>query len=51
MRLYVNFGGQKDMSQPVNAEVIKIIFSKIQFKSASEIFDTSLKFVPTQGSY
>jgi len=38
-------GGQKDMSQPVDIEIIEIVFGKIQPESPSEVFDSFLKFV------
>jgi len=38
------------MSQPVNADIIEVIFRKIQPESAPEILDSSLKLVPAQRS-
>ena len=38
------------MSQPVDADVVEIIFAKIQLKSAFETFDSFLKLVLAQGS-
>ena len=39
---------QKDMSEPVNAQVAEVIFGEIQLKPAPEILDPSGKFVPSQ---
>ena len=33
------------MSQPVDTEIIEIVFGKIQPESPSEVFDSFLKFV------
>jgi len=40
--------GQKDVPEPVNAEIVEVIIGKIQLKSASEIPDAPLEFVPAQ---
>ena len=37
------------MSKSINAEVVEVIFGKIQLKSTMEVFDSSFKFVSTQG--
>jgi hypothetical protein len=37
------------MSQPVDAEIIEIVFGKIQPESPFEGFDSFLKFVFAQG--
>ena len=46
LRVYLS--GQKDVPEPVNAEIVEVIIGKIQLKSASEIPDAPLEFVPAQ---
>jgi len=38
------------MSQPVNADVVEVIFGKIQSESAPETSDSASKFIPAQNS-
>jgi len=38
------------MSQPVNADIVEVIFRKIQLKSASETSDSARKLIPAQSS-
>jgi hypothetical protein len=42
-------GRQKNMPEPVNVELIQIIFGEIEFETAVEIFDASFKLVPAKG--
>ena len=47
-QLYIYQGSQQDMAQPVNTEVVEVVFGKIQLETASERPDSSLKLVPAQ---
>ena len=42
-------GGQKDVPEPVNVELIEIIFGEVQFETTMEVLDASFKLVPVQG--
>ena len=42
-------GSQKDMPEPVNVELIEIIFGEVQFETTVEVLDASFKLVPVQG--
>lgn len=38
------------MSQSVDGEVVEVLFSEVQPKTAFEVSDSSFEFVPAQGS-
>ena len=42
-------GGQKDVPEPVNVELIEIIFGEVQLEPAVEILDASFKLFPVKG--
>jgi hypothetical protein len=46
----VDHGSQKDVPQSLDTEAVEVIFGEIQLESASEILDSSLKFVSSQSS-
>ena len=41
----VHHSSQEDMSQPVHAEAVEVVFGEIQPKSTSEILDSSFEFM------
>ena len=44
-------GSQKDMPEPVDIELIEIVFGEVQFETTMKILDASFKLVPVESSY
>jgi hypothetical protein len=48
LRSCVYQGSKEDMSQSIDSELVEVIFGEIQPKSAVEIFDSFLQFIPAK---